>query len=67
MKITAIETNNGIITVAKALEILFSGKSLNSGFSQVVMGVYEDGRKTSLKARNDGFYYMSGNFCSEAS
>lgn len=64
--ITAIETNKGILTVAEALEKLANGQSLNSGMSQVVYGVYADGRKTSLKGRNDGFYYMSGNYCSEA-
>jgi hypothetical protein len=64
--IKAIETNRGTLTVKEALETLAAGNSLNSGMSQVVLGVYEDGRKTSLKARRDGFYYMSGNYCSEA-
>lgn len=64
--ITAIETNKGILTVADAIAKLAAGQSLNSGLSQVVYGVYADGRKTSLKGRNDGFYYMSGNYCSEA-
>jgi hypothetical protein len=66
MKIIAIETNQGTLSVAEALEILAADKSLNSSFSQIVYGVYEDGRKTSLKGRRDGFYYMSGNVCSEA-
>ena len=64
--IIAIETNKGTMTVAEAMNLLSNGKSLNSGLSQVVYGVYADGRKTCLKGRNDGFYYMSGNFCSEA-
>jgi hypothetical protein len=64
--IVTIETNKGSLTVANALAVLANGESLNLGFSQIVMGVYADGRKTSLKARNDGFYYMSGNYCSEA-
>ncbi len=64
--ITAIETNRGMLTVAEALAKLANGQSLNSGMSQVVCGVYADGRKTCLKGRSDGFYYMSGNYCSEA-
>jgi hypothetical protein len=64
--IVTIETNKGSLTVANALAVLAKGESLNSGSSQIVMGVYADGRKTSLKGRNDGFYYMSGNYCSEA-
>ena len=63
--ITKIETNKGTITVAEALELLAAGKSLNSGMSQVVLGVYANGSKTSLKGRKDGFYYMSGNYCSD--
>lgn len=66
MKIVAIETNRGTLTIKDAWNIAKSGSALNSGMSQVVMGVYEDGRKTSLKWKGDGFYYMSGNFCSEA-
>jgi hypothetical protein len=64
--IIAIETNKGILTVAEALLILANGNSLNRGLSQVVLGIYADGRKTSLKGRNDGFYFMNGNYCSEA-
>lgn len=66
MTITHIETNQGTLTVADAIAKLNNGDVLNRGFSQVVYGVYEDGRKTSLKGRSDGFYYMSGNYCSEA-
>lgn len=66
-KITMIETNNGIMPVAEALAALKAGKCLNAGLSsQVVLGIYGDGVKTSLKGRNDGFYYMSGNYCSAA-
>lgn len=65
-KIVTIETNHGLLTVAEALAKLKHGQCLNSGMSQIVMGVYTDGRKTSLKGRADGFYYMSGNYCSEA-
>lgn len=67
MKITQIKTSrHGIINTQEALELLKDGKALNAGSSQIVMGIYEDGRETSLKGRKDGFYYMSGNFCSEA-
>lgn len=59
--IITVETNRGSLTVREALETLKSGNILNSGFSQVVYGVYGDGRKTSLKGRRDGLYYMSGN------
>ena len=57
-----VETNkHGILTVNEALTILSSGQSLNDGFSQIVMGVYADGGKVSLKGQNDGLYFMSGN------
>lgn len=68
MAITQIETTKfGTISTKDALAKLANGESLNVGFSQVVLGVYENGTsRTSLKARCDGFYFMSGNFCAEA-
>lgn len=67
MKITQVETSRfGTISTCEAIAKLSEGLALNVGFSQVVMGVYEDGRRTSLKGRRDGLYYMSGNYCSDA-
>ena len=65
MKVTHIETNRGTMTVAEALAILADNRSLNSGWSQVVLGVYPDGRKTSLKGRRDGLYDMGGSLSSQ--
>jgi hypothetical protein len=64
-KVTHIECTRGILTVAEALAILAAGQSINMAFSQVVMGVYPDGRKTSLKGRRDGLYNMGGSLSSE--
>jgi hypothetical protein len=77
-KITHIEIRDSlndtftIITVAEAIKILESGKSLNkASWSQIVMGIYSDGRRTSLigKYRNNryGFYWLSGRFCDQIS
>ena len=64
-KVTHIRCTRGILTVAEALKILAAGKSLNMTFNQVVMGVYPDGRETSLKGRRDGLYNMGGSLSSE--
>lgn len=64
-KVTHIRCTRGILTVAEALEILASGKYLNDTMNQVVMGVYPDGRETSLKGRRDGLYNMGGSLSSE--
>lgn len=60
--LTHVETENGLMTIEDAKQVLASGGVLVYTMSQVVMGVYSDGRKTSLKCRRDGFYYMSGNY-----
>ena len=66
-KIIKIRTVEGeIIDVKTALTRLSRGESLNKINNSVVQGIYSDGRETSLKCRNDGFYYMSGNYCSDA-
>lgn len=65
MTITHIETNQGMLTKAEAIAKASRNESLNAGWSQIVMGVYENGSKTSLKWKGDGFYFMSGNFCEE--
>ena len=64
-KVTHIRCTRGLLTVAEALEILACGKYLNDTFSQVVMGVYPDGRETSLKGRRDGLYNMGGSLSSQ--
>ncbi len=66
MTITHIETNRGLMTKAAAIAKASKNEALNAGLSQVVMGIYENGSKTSLKWKGDGFYFMSGNFCKEA-
>ncbi|MDH3719347.1 MAG: hypothetical protein OES79_14605, partial [Planctomycetota bacterium] len=67
MKIETIKTSNGLVSVQEALELLSEAKPLNNNFSQVVIGIYEDGTETCLQGRRDGLYYLSGNFCSDAS
>ncbi len=58
--IISITCDRGTLTVAEAKAILASGKYLNRTFSQIVMGNYASGSRTSLKGRKDGLYYMSG-------
>jgi hypothetical protein len=60
--LTHIETETGLMDIEAAKAVLAAGGVLVYTMSQVVMGVWSDGRKTSLKCRKDGFYYMSGNY-----
>lgn len=66
-KVTHIRCTRGIIPVAEALAMLSRGEPLNhtTPLQMLVMGVFPDGRETSLKYRKSGFYDMGGSLSSQ--